>query len=59
MIHAGMVEQLRDYGHLIKLVDEEPGLTGHFLCPPAMVIDYDRGCMRAGIDVFRPALVLG
>ena len=59
MIHAGMVEQLRDYGHLIKGVDEELGMTGHFLRPPVMVIDYDRGCLQAGLDVFRPALALG
>jgi hypothetical protein len=59
MIHAGMAEELRDCSHLIKLVGEEPGMTGHFLRPLAMVIDYDHGYMRAGIDVFRPSLVLG
>ena len=59
MIHAGMAEELRDCSHLIKLVGEEPGMTGHFLRPLAMVINDDRGCLRAGIDVFRPSLVLG
>jgi hypothetical protein len=58
MIHAGMVEQLRDYGHPVKVVDEEPGMTGNFLRPLAMVIDDAGGCMRPGIDVFCPALVL-
>lgn len=56
---AEVVEQLQSYGHLIKLVDEEPGMTGNFSRPSAVVIDYDRGIVRAGVDVFRPALALG
>jgi gamma-glutamyltranspeptidase/glutathione hydrolase len=56
---AAVVEQLRDLGHAIKLVDEEPGMTGNFSRPSAVTIDYDRGLLRAGVDVFRPALALG
>jgi len=59
VIHAGVVEQLQDYGHLVKVIDEEPGMTGNFLRPPAVVFDDDRSCLQAGIDVFRPALALG
>lgn len=54
-----VVEQLRAYGHAVKLVDEEPGMTGHFARPSAVTIDYDSGLIRAGVDVFRPALALG
>jgi hypothetical protein len=55
MIHAGVVEQLRDCGHLVKVVDEEPGMTGNPLRLSAVVIDFECGCMRAGGDVYRPA----
>jgi hypothetical protein len=41
------------------LVDEEPGMTGNFARPSAVTIDYDTGLLRAGVDVFRPALALG
>ena len=54
-----VVEQLRALGHELKLVDEEPGMTGNFSRPSAVTIDYDRGLLRAGVDVFRPALALG
>jgi gamma-glutamyltranspeptidase/glutathione hydrolase len=56
---ADVVEQLRAYGHLLKTVDEEPGMTGNFSRPSAVTIDYDDGTLRAGVDVFRPALALG
>jgi hypothetical protein len=59
MIHAGVVEQLRDYGHLVKVVGEEQGMTGNSLHLSAVVIDFPRGRTRAGIDVHRPALALG
>jgi hypothetical protein len=59
MIHAGLVEQLRDYGKLVKVVDEEPGMTGNSLRLSAVVIDFERGRMRAGVDVHRPALAWG
>lgn len=54
-----VVEQLRALGHELKLVDEEPGMTGNFARPSAVTIDYDTGLLRAGVDVFRPALALG
>ena len=54
-----VIEQLRALGHELKLVDEEPGMTGNFSRPSAVTIDYDRGLLRAGVDVFRPALALG
>ena len=56
---AAVVEQLRAYGHAVQLVDEEPGMTGNFSRPSAVTIDYDHGLVRAGVDVFRPALALG
>jgi gamma-glutamyltranspeptidase/glutathione hydrolase len=56
---ADVVERLRDLGHTLKLVDEEPGMTGNFARPSAVTIDYDAGVIRAGVDVFRPALALG
>jgi gamma-glutamyltranspeptidase/glutathione hydrolase len=56
---AAVVEQLRRLGHMVKLVEEEPGMTGNFSRPSAVVIDYERGVVRAGVDVFRPALALG
>jgi gamma-glutamyltranspeptidase/glutathione hydrolase len=54
-----VVENLRALGHTIKLVDEEPGMTGNFSRPSAVTIDYDSGLLHAGVDVFRPALALG
>jgi gamma-glutamyltranspeptidase len=54
-----VVAQLRDLGHAVKLVEEEPGMTGNFSRPSAVVIDYDHDQLRAGVDVFRPALALG
>jgi gamma-glutamyltranspeptidase/glutathione hydrolase len=54
-----VIEQLRALGHELKLVDEEPGMTGNFSRPSAVTIDYDRGLLHAGVDVFRPALALG
>jgi gamma-glutamyltranspeptidase/glutathione hydrolase len=54
-----VVEQLCAHGHTLQLVHEEPGMTGHFSRPSAVTIDYDRGLLRAGVDVFRPALALG
>jgi hypothetical protein len=59
MIHPRVVEQLQHYGHLVKVVDEEPGMTGNALRPSAVVIDFERGRMRAGVDVYCPALALG
>jgi hypothetical protein len=54
-----VAEQLRTLGHLLKLVDEGTGMTGNFSRPSAVVIDYERGVVRAGVDVFRPALAPG
>jgi hypothetical protein len=34
-------------------------MTGNFSRPSAVTIDYDQGLIRAGVDVFRPALALG
>src|SRR5919109_1568019 len=56
MIHAGLVEHLWDYGPLIRVVDEEPGMTGNSLRLSAVVIDFKRGRLQAGGDVHRPAL---
>jgi hypothetical protein len=53
-----VVEQLQAYRHPIKVVDAEPAMNGNFSRPSAVVIEYDRGCMRAGVDVLRPALAL-
>jgi hypothetical protein len=41
------------------IVDEEPGMTGNSLRLSAVVIDFERGHMRAGGDVYRPALAWG
>ena len=54
-----VVEQLHALGHSLKRVEEEPGMTGNFARPSAITIDYDSGLLRAGVDVFRPALALG
>ncbi|ETX04365.1 MAG: hypothetical protein ETSY2_29185 [Candidatus Entotheonella gemina] len=54
-----VIEELRGLGHAVKIVEEEPGMTGNFARPSAVTIDYDRGLLRTGVDVFRPALALG
>lgn len=56
---ADVLQQLRDLGHELKLVEEEPGGTGNFSRPSAVVIDADTGLLHAGVDVFRPAIALG
>lgn len=56
---ADVVEQLRTLGHTLKLVEEEPGMTGNFARPSAVTIDYESGLLRTGVDVFRPTLALG
>ena len=59
MIHAGVIERPRDYGQLIKVVDEELGMTGNSVRLSVVVIDLERGRVRAGGDVYRLALVWG
>jgi gamma-glutamyltranspeptidase/glutathione hydrolase len=54
-----ILEELQSYGHLLRLVEEEPGGRGNFSRPSAVRIDYDAGVVRAGVDVFRPAIALG
>jgi gamma-glutamyltranspeptidase/glutathione hydrolase len=54
-----VIEQLSALGHRLKVVDEEPGMTGNFARPSAVTIDYDSGLLRTGVDVFRPTLALG
>ena len=54
-----VIAQLHALGHELRLVEEEPGMTGNFARPSAITIDYDSGLLRAGVDVFRPALALG
>lgn len=54
-----VINKLRNLGHHLKVVEEEPGMTGNFSRPSAVTIDYDLGVIRAGVDVFRPALALG
>jgi gamma-glutamyltranspeptidase len=56
---AEVVEQLRAGGHVLKQVHEEPGMTGNFARPSAVTINYHDGTLRAGVDVFRPAVALG
>jgi gamma-glutamyltranspeptidase/glutathione hydrolase len=56
---AEVVERLGALGHVVKRVEEEPGMLGNFSRPSAVVIDYDSGLLRAGVDVFRPAVALG
>jgi gamma-glutamyltranspeptidase/glutathione hydrolase len=56
---ADVAAKLRDLGHAVKLVEEEPGMTGNFSRPSAVVIDDDANQLRAGVDVFRPAVALG
>jgi len=56
---AGVLDELRSYGHALRPVQEEPGGRGHFSRPSAVRIDYDAGVVRAGVDVFRPAVALG
>ncbi len=53
------IAELRRRGHRVKVVEEEPGMTGNFSRPSAVVIDYESGLLRAGVDVFRPAMALG
>jgi gamma-glutamyltranspeptidase/glutathione hydrolase len=54
-----VIEELVKRGHRLKVVEEEPGMTGNFSRPSAIVIDYDKGILRAGVDAFRPAMALG
>ncbi|MDP6419822.1 MAG: gamma-glutamyltransferase family protein [SAR202 cluster bacterium] len=54
-----VVQGLRDLGHLVKVVEEEPGMTGNFSRPSAITIDYDTGLLHAGVDAFRPAIAMG
>ncbi len=56
---ADVVTRLGELGHSLKIVEEEPGMTGNFARPSAVTIDYEHGLLRTGVDVFRPALALG
>ncbi|MFN8558379.1 MAG: gamma-glutamyltransferase [Dehalococcoidia bacterium] len=56
---AETLAELRRYGHALGEVEEEPGMLGNFSRPSAVQIDYERGLVRAGVDVFRPAVALG
>jgi gamma-glutamyltranspeptidase / glutathione hydrolase len=56
---ADVVDQLRTLGHTLKIVEEEPGMTGNFSRPSAVTIDHESGLLRTGVDVFRPSLALG
>jgi gamma-glutamyltranspeptidase/glutathione hydrolase len=56
---AAVLKELRSYGHALLSVEEEPGGLGNFSRPSAVRIDYDAGVVRAGVDVFRPAVALG
>jgi gamma-glutamyltranspeptidase len=55
---ADVIDYLRALNHEVKLVDEEPGMTGNFSRPPPSLLTTS-GLLRAGVDVFRPALALG
>jgi gamma-glutamyltranspeptidase/glutathione hydrolase len=53
------IQGLIDLGHRVQVVEEEPGMGGNFSRPSAIKIDYQRGVLYAGVDVFRPAIALG
>jgi gamma-glutamyltranspeptidase/glutathione hydrolase len=53
-----VVERLRAKGHRIKLVEEAPGMS-FFARPSAVLIDREKGVLRAGVDVFRRSTALG
>jgi len=54
------IANLEKLGHRVKVVEQEPG-TGvvNFSGPSAIYIDYEAGVLRAGVDIFRPAIALG
>lgn len=47
-----VVDELRSLGQAVKIVEEEPGMTGNFARPSAVTIDYDHGLLRTGVDGF-------
>jgi gamma-glutamyltranspeptidase/glutathione hydrolase len=63
LVNARMPDEvigaLQKLGHRIEVVEEEPGLTGHFSRASAIQIDYENGVLRAGIDSFRPSMAVG
>lgn len=58
-ISGHIIQELRSMGHRIKIVEEEPGMTGNFSRPSAVFIDHDTRLLHAGVDVFRPAMAMG
>ena len=58
-IPEDIVEELEKIGHVIKVMEEEPGLPGDFSRPSAIQIDHEKGLLRAGVDAFRPLTALG
>jgi len=53
------IAKLEKLGHRVRVVEEEPDILGNFSRPSAVYIDYETGVLRAGVDVFRPAIALG
>ncbi len=51
-------EGLKAKGHRIKVVEEAPGMS-FFARPSAVLIDREKGILRAGVDVFRRSMALG
>jgi gamma-glutamyltranspeptidase/glutathione hydrolase len=54
-----VIRKLKNMGHNVTVVEEEPGMTGNFARPSAIQIDYENKLLRAGVDPFRPAVALG
>lgn len=51
--------RLKAMGHLVRLVEDEPGSTDAFSRPSGILLDHQRGLLHGGVDVFRPATALG
>jgi gamma-glutamyltranspeptidase/glutathione hydrolase len=53
-----VIKGLKELGHRITVVEEGPGMW-HFARPSGILIDNEKGVLRGGVDVFRPAIALG
>jgi gamma-glutamyltranspeptidase/glutathione hydrolase len=56
---SGVIKRLRDMGHRVSLVEEEPGMLGNFARPSGIFLDQNTSLLHGGVDVFRPAIALG
>ena len=57
-INSAVIEELREMGHSMEPVTEDPG-SWNFARPTAIQIDYESGLLRAGVDPFRAAMAMG